>query len=97
MHHHGVRAIGMNTPMATESAEERLRRLESGYERAPNNADLFQMENRMMSHMGQLESRLTTSMAQLESRLMRWVGYLMVGIAVVALAEIGIFVQMLLG
>ena len=51
----------------------------------------------MMSHMSQLETRLTTGMAQLESRLMRWIVSLMVGVALVALAAVGIFVQTLLG
>ncbi len=68
----------MNTTMATASAEERLRRYESGYERASNKADLFQLENRIISRM-----------KQLESRLIQWMRSLMVGIAVVALAEFG--------
>ncbi len=72
--------------MATASVEERLSRLEGGYEHVATKADLFQLENRIMSHM-----------AQLESRLMRWMISLMVGVALVALAAIGIFVQTLLG
>ena len=71
--------------MATVSVEERLSRLEGGYEHIATKADLFQLENRIMSHMGQLESRL-----------MRWMVSLMVGVALVALAAIGIFVQTLL-
>ena len=86
----------MDTTMAAASAEERLRRLEGGYEHVAIQADLFQLENRMMSQIGQIENRLTTSMAQLESRLMRWMVSLMVGVALVALAAIRIFVQTLL-
>ena len=71
--------------MATASVEERLSRLEGGYEHVATKADLFQLENRIMSHMGQLESRL-----------MRWMVSLMVGVALVALAAIGIFIQTLL-
>ena len=71
--------------MTTVSVEERLSRLEGGYEHVATKADLFQLENRIMSHMGQLESRL-----------MRWMVSLMVGVALVALAAIGIFVQTLL-
>ena len=66
--------------MATASVEERLSRLEGGYEHVATKADLFQLENRIMSHIGQLESRL-----------MRW----MVGVALVVLGAIGIFVQTL--
>ena len=72
--------------MATASVEERLSRLEGGYDHVATKADLFQLENRIMSHMGQLESRL-----------MRWMVSLMVAVAFVALAAIGIFVQTLLG
>ena len=71
--------------MATVSTEERLSRLEGGYEHLATKADLFQLENRMMTHIGQLESRL-----------MRWIVSLMVGVALVALAAIGIFIQTLL-
>ena len=70
--------------MATASTEERLSRLEGGYEHVATKADLFQLENRMMMHI-----------AQLESRLMRWIVSLMVGVALVALAAVGIFVQTL--
>ena len=70
--------------MATVSTEERLSRLEGGYEHLATKADLFQLENRMMMHI-----------AQLESRLMRWIVSLMVGVALVALAAVGIFVQTL--
>ena len=83
--------------MATVSTEERLSRLEGGYEHVATQADLFQLENRMMSQIGQIENRLTTSMAQLEGRIMRWMVSLMVGVALVALAAVGIFVQTLLG
>lgn len=83
--------------MVVVTTEERLSRLEGGYEHVATQADLLRLENRMMSHMSQVESRLTTSMAQLESRLMRWMASLMVGVALVALAAIGIFVQTLLG
>ena len=72
--------------MATTLAEERLSRLEGAYDHAATKADLFQFENRIMSHIGQLESRL-----------MRWMVSLMVAVAVVALAAIGVFVQTLLG
>ena len=72
--------------MATVSVEERLIRLEGGYEHVVTKADLFQLENRIMSHMGQLESRL-----------MRWMVSLMVGVALVVLGTIGIFVQTVLG
>ena len=82
--------------MAVASTEERLSRLEGGYEHVATQADLLRLENRMMSHISQLETRLTTGMAQLESRLMRWMISLMVGVAMVALAAIGIFVQTLL-
>ena len=71
--------------MAVVSTEERLSRLEGGYEHVATKADLFQLENRIMTHI-----------AQLESRLMRWIVSLMVGVALVALAAIGIFVQTLL-
>ena len=72
--------------MATTLAEDRLSRLEGAYDHAATKADLFRFENRIMSHMGQLENRL-----------MRWIVSLMVAVAFVALAAIGIFVQTLLG
>ncbi len=72
--------------MTTRSTEERLSRLEGGYDHVATKADLFQLENRIMSHM-----------AQLESRLMRWMISLMIGVLLVALAAVGIFVQTLLG
>ena len=72
--------------MATTSVEERLSRLEGGYDRVATKTDLFQLENRIMSRVGQMESRL-----------MRWMVSLMVTVAFVALAAIGIFVQTLLG
>ena len=72
--------------MATAPVAGRLSRLEGGYDHVATKADLFQLENRIMSHMGQLESRL-----------MRWMVSLMVAVAFLALAAIGIFVQTLLG
>ncbi|MCY4474038.1 MAG: hypothetical protein OXC83_01200 [Chloroflexi bacterium] len=72
--------------MATASVEQRLSRLEGGYDHVATKADLFQLENRIMSHMGQLESRLMRGMVSL-----------MVAVTLVALAAIGIFVQTLLG
>ena len=71
--------------MSVASTEERLSRLEGRYEHVATKADLFQLDNRIMTHI-----------AQLESRLMRWIVSLMVGVALVALAAIGIFVQTLL-
>lgn len=82
----GISALGTGTDMATASVEERLSRIEGGYEHVATKADLFQLENRIMSHIGLLESRL-----------MRWMISLMVGVALVALAAVGIFVQTLLG
>ena len=86
--HSTIRSISIPSTgsiMVTTLAEERLSRLEGAYDHAATKADLFQLGNRLASHMGQLESRL-----------MRWMVSLMIAVTLVALVAIGIFVQTLL-
>ena len=65
--------------MAT--VEERLSRLEGGYEHLATKADLYQLENRMY---------------QLEGRMTRWLVSLVVTVAILAVSVAGLFVQSLL-
>ena len=65
--------------MAT--VEERLSRIEGGYEHLATKADLYQLENRMY---------------QLENRMIRWLIGMVVGMAILAVSVAGLFVQSLL-
>ncbi len=66
--------------MAT--VEERLSRLEGGYEHLATKADLYQLENRMY---------------QIENRMIRWLVGMVVGMAILAVSVAGLFVQSLFG
>ena len=64
------------------TVEERLRRLEGGYEHLATKADLYQLENRMY---------------QLENRMIRWLGGMAIGMGVLAVSVAGLFIQTLIG
>ncbi len=65
--------------MAT--VEERLSRIEGGYEHLATKADLYQLGNRMY---------------QLEKRMVRWLIGMVIGMAILAVSVAGLFVQSLL-
>jgi len=63
------------------TVEERLSRIEGGYEHLATKADLYQLENRMY---------------QLENRMIRWLGGMVFALGVLAISVAGLFVQSLL-
>ena len=79
--------------MAT--VEERLSRLEGGYEHVATKADLKDLEIRLTGQMGDLETRMTGQMGDLESRLIRWMVGMVFG-GMVASAAIATAVARLL-
>ena len=63
------------------TVEERLSRIEGGYEHLATKADVYQLENRMY---------------QLEARMTRWLFGIVVSVGVLAVSMAGLFVQTLL-
>ena len=63
--------------------EERVSRLEGGYEHLATKADLFDLRADLKTDITRVESRLKAKLASLESRLLRWmIGMVLTSIVV---------------
>ena len=63
--------------------EERVSRLEGGYEHVATKADLAELKADLKSDIARMESRFEAKVASLESRLLRWmIGMVLTSIVV---------------
>ena len=78
------------------TSEERLSRLEGGYEHLATKADLQTLEARMVKQMADSETRMAKQIAESETRTVKWMVGLMIG-SVAAATAIASTVALLVG
>ena len=78
------------------TSEERLSRLEGGYEHLATKADLRTLEARMVKQMADSETRMAKQIAESETRTVKWMVGLMIG-SVAAATAIASTVALLVG